>query len=180
MTVGRLRSVDLEQRQIGGRIDADQLGRPLAAVREDHRDLLQRALAEDVVVGQHVAVAADDHAGAGALAALRRERVLAAEEVAEERVDEPPLAVDLHGGDVDHRRRRPRRDLGEVGQAGGGDGPGGLGRGGGAAAGAAGRCAASSASRDCSRPVRRAPPRNPADTRAPVTSQRLIAVMALG
>ncbi|MNY56851.1 hypothetical protein D3C86_1929740 [compost metagenome] len=47
-------ALDLEQRHVGARIGADQLGLQLATVGQTHDDLV--GVGHHVIVGQHVAV----------------------------------------------------------------------------------------------------------------------------
>src|SRR5690606_20359631 len=51
--------VDLQYREVGFGIHADHLRQGFAAIVQQHQDLI--GAADDVVVGQQVAVAADDH-----------------------------------------------------------------------------------------------------------------------
>ena len=93
----RLAGVDLEQREIGLGIAADDLGRVFAAVLEDDLDLA--GVADDVVVGDDIARGIDDEAGAerdalrpglsGACgkAGPRRRWVLLVEEAAQQLVE---------------------------------------------------------------------------------------------
>ncbi len=62
--------VDLEDREIGLRVGADDLGRPARAVSQENLDLV--GALDDVIVGDDDAVGADDEAGAEALRLLHR------------------------------------------------------------------------------------------------------------
>ena len=79
LDVGELavRVVDLEQREVGLLVDADDLGLVLGVVVEDDGDRL--ALVDDVVVGDDVAVLGDDEARAeaGRIGALPAELAIA-------------------------------------------------------------------------------------------------------
>src|SRR5690606_9162184 len=114
---------DLEHREIRGCVRTDQLGRIFGAVGHLYGDLFDRAVAarraDDVVVGDHVAVGRDDEAGAErlALAVLRLGPAAAAEEVLERRAGEgvDVLHLDpLAGGDIDHRRLELGRQVGKA------------------------------------------------------------------
>ena len=59
-------AVDVEQREVARRVDADDLGRQLLPVGADLGRDLARAL-DDVRVGDDQAVGGDDEPGAGAL-----------------------------------------------------------------------------------------------------------------
>ena len=119
--VGRLRRVDLEHGDVGGRVGADDLRAQLALV--GHRDRHLDALIDDVVVGEDVAVGRHDHAGAEALRtpfAVAERIVLIVEEKAEERIVRKRRvrrADDLRRRDVRDARDRALRDAGEVGHA---------------------------------------------------------------
>ena len=111
---GQLLQLDLEHREVGLGIGADHARRHLARVGERDFDLVHRL--DHVVVGEDVALLADDHARAQALAALRPGIDLLAEEVAEQRVvhERMARALDfLAGEDVDHRRHRLARRVAE-------------------------------------------------------------------
>ena len=58
--------LDLQERQVGPLVDADDLRLELALVRHHDRHL-RAGVADDVVVGEDVAVVRDDDAGAEAL-----------------------------------------------------------------------------------------------------------------
>ncbi|PRD36405.1 UNVERIFIED_CONTAM: hypothetical protein NCL1_08904 [Trichonephila clavipes] len=118
---------DLDQRDVGARVGADDLGLDLAAVAEAHGDLV--GLVDDMVVGQHIAVAADDETGAEGLpgAGLLRLRLEAVE--ATQQLLDVVAGGDLRrtalgrGADVDHRRAGRvddgvERGQGRLGQAG--------------------------------------------------------------
>ena len=82
-SVGRLRGVDLQHREVGRSVDADDLGAAARACRRGSptRTSAPRA-ADDVVVGEDVAVGRDDDAGAEALRPPLAIQVVVAEEVA--------------------------------------------------------------------------------------------------
>ena len=87
------------------------------SIGERHGHLVDRALAEDVVVGDHVAVRRHDHAGAEARRVAFAAVSGIAEELIEERVVEErrcALAHDLHRGDVGHRAHGLFGDAGEI------------------------------------------------------------------
>ena len=142
--VGRSLRVDLQEREIGRRIEADHLRWNLAFVgqRDGHVELLDAhpsRLADDhVIVGEDVAVAADDDARAETVldAATRSEEVIRVAEEGEEGVARHLTPDDLLRRDVDDRGDRPFGDAAEVGEIAGGpdrsrraDGrPGGAGR----------------------------------------------------
>jgi hypothetical protein len=99
-----LRALELDQGDVGQRVGAEDLGVEHAAVVELDLELV--GVVDDVVVGDHEAVAAEDHAGADALARLgvhveegEHARVDAVHVLAGERV--AGLADHAH---VDHAR----------------------------------------------------------------------------
>ena len=98
--LARLRRLQLEHRDVGQRIGADQLGRNLFARRQRADDRL--GLAGDVVVGHHVPFGGDDRAAAGRLT-LQLAAVLV--------VDGDDVDADEAGGDF----REGRVDRGAVG-----------------------------------------------------------------
>ena len=111
----QVRGVDLDHRDVGALVGADDLGRELAPVGEAHGHLVR--VRHHVRVGEDVAVGADDEAGARAAHRLARPRLLvrrrdaeALEEVIEGIVRREPLDTTLgglrllHHLDVDHRR----------------------------------------------------------------------------
>ena len=109
--------LDLEQRDVGAGIGADELRGELPAVLQGDQDLA--GIADDVMVRDHVALLrVDDHAGAGArlgLTALGHVEVAPEERILEERVLRFPAARQ-HGDVHDGRRhaleqRRERGDL---------------------------------------------------------------------
>ena len=113
---GQLVELDLEHRQVGVGVGADHLAARVAAVVERDVDLV--GAFHHVVVGEDVAVGADDHAAAQA--DLRLVGALVAEEEAEPRVVAARIAPRrLAGVDADHRRRGL---LGRGAQAAGRDG----------------------------------------------------------
>src|SRR5690606_5259008 len=79
--------VDLDDRQVGARVGADELAGYRRAVSEDHAQLV--AALDDVVVGDDVAVFADDEAGARA----GRHNLIG---IAEEAAGEALLVDDRH------------------------------------------------------------------------------------
>ena len=119
--------VDLEERQVGRRVDADNRGLDFALVGQRHRH--RRKLPEgdapglagdDVVVRQHKAVSAHDDPGAKAsfdTAPLPEHVVAIAIEELEERIVRKrgvgPLD-DLRRGDIHHGRDRALRDSRKV------------------------------------------------------------------
>ncbi len=124
--VGRLRAPIFSKREVGCRIDADDIGTHLALVGEDDRDieLLDRDATcfagDDVVVREDEAVGADDHAGAEAVldsAPRAEERVRVAEDRSKERIDRRLPPHDLLRRDVDDRRDDSFGDAAEVGAA---------------------------------------------------------------
>ena len=127
---GRL---DLEQRQVGGGIAADQPRRVLATVGQGDADRLHRGASrtggDDVVVGDDVTIGRDDEARAERLclsrdrpavgAGLRRAAVVILTEQLPERSAGERIALLRHrhalrGRDVDHRRLQPRDHVGEA------------------------------------------------------------------
>ena len=103
---GEAARFDLEQRDVGLRIGADQARRIGAPVVERHLDL--GGVGDDVAVGQDVAArGVDDHAGARALPSRAR-HLRQIEEAPEERVVEQRIGGALDPGahrDVDHAGR---------------------------------------------------------------------------
>jgi hypothetical protein len=96
--------LDVQRREIRRRIPAHDLRRRGASVTELHLDRV--GTGDHVVVGEDVAIGAEDDAGAeGALDALARHAAgnTAEEQVLEERV--APRGDALGGEDIDNRRR---------------------------------------------------------------------------
>ncbi|KFJ51145.1 hypothetical protein DK45_2 [Bordetella bronchiseptica] len=104
----------LEHRQVGLRIRAHHLGRRLAPVGQGHLDGVGGF--DDVIVGQHIALGADDHPRAqagGRLAAAQAGHL--AEQLAQHGIvgQRHQRHVDMLGGVyVDHRRRGARHRVG--------------------------------------------------------------------
>ena len=65
MSVSAIGRVDLEQRDVRFRVDADDAGQMQRTVRQRDREL--RRVLDNVIIGHDVAVAVDDDAGAEAL-----------------------------------------------------------------------------------------------------------------
>ena len=110
--------VELEQGEVGERIRADDLGAELALVAEPDADVGAGA-ADDVIVGEDVAVGRHDDARAEALLTPLAIQVVLPEEVAEERVVGQRRAHDLGRRDVGDAADGALRDAGEVRQRGG-------------------------------------------------------------
>ena len=115
---GRPVAVDLQQREIGPRIDADDLRLDVAMIADRHRHL-RHVVADHVVVGDDVAVGRDDDARAEALlgAAAPEHLALIAEEVLEERIvgeRRGRSAHDLHRRNVGDGAHGLRGDAREV------------------------------------------------------------------
>ena len=122
----QVRRLDLEQREVRPRVDADDGGLELALVGERDGDFLDRALAEHVVVGDDETVGRDDDAGAetrGVAVARSEGAVEIAEELLEERIVEErrgPLPHDLDRRDVRDGADRLLGHAREIGSGGGG------------------------------------------------------------
>ena len=96
---GKIFRVDFDDGEVGLGIAADDLGGEFAAVGE--RDRHEVGAVDDVVVGHHVAVGADDDAGAEAVLWLRAHLGEAiAEELAEGGMVEAGREVGAAGGDA--------------------------------------------------------------------------------
>ena len=105
---------ELEHGEVGFRVAADHARRQGAAVVEGNLDLV--GAFDDVVVGEHVAVGADDDPGAEAGITLRLAFLTLAEEVAEDRVVEQRMALRfdlLRGVDMHHRWQGAARRFAE-------------------------------------------------------------------
>ena len=114
----QVRSLDLQQREVRGRILADQLGVERTAVVELHAEF--RSPVHDVVVGHHVTVGRDDDARtSGALFAELRSLVIPLRDAEElQKGIVPPAArhLDLlHGFDIDHGLHRILGGVRQVG-----------------------------------------------------------------
>ena len=81
---GQLRQLDLEHGQVGIGIGAHHASRDFSGIGQCDLDLVDRF--DDVLVGENIAVVADDDTGAQPLAALDAGIKLLAEEIAEHRV----------------------------------------------------------------------------------------------
>ena len=129
---GQVLAFDLEQRHVGARIGADQLGFQLAAVGKAHDDLV--GVGHHMVVGQHIAIIGDDEPRAQRLRlalpaawATRHLRDIAFEELAKhwrQPFEIRHLPLDRHfalrqllsGTDIHHGRRSILHQLGELGE----------------------------------------------------------------
>ena len=103
--------VDLQQREVGLFVAADDLRRMAAVVLQDHGDLI--GVADDVVVGHDVAARIDDEARAerhDLAPGLRLAAVL--EEPAQQLVERRAGCRSLRRRRADGRRSRPRRSSG--------------------------------------------------------------------
>jgi hypothetical protein len=101
---GQVLQLDLQHRQVALRVHPDQLGLGLPPVVERHLDVVRGF--DHVMVGEDVALRADDHARAQAGGALGFVVELVTEETAEQRVFHERMARHLHllaGEDVHHR-----------------------------------------------------------------------------
>ena len=135
--VGQVLTFDLQQREIGGDISADDAGGIFLAVAEDDGDAVDRARAalalDEMVVGDDIAVGRNDKArteragfaglrrtaAPGASATTRRALALRrlATEAAEEFGEGIGLVLHRHplfGRNVDHRRLETRSKVGEA------------------------------------------------------------------
>ena len=108
---------NLQHREVGVRIGADDLRLQVATVLQGHRDVVRAA--RHMVVGEHIALLGiHDHARAQALRHALARHALAAEQLPEQRIVEVRIAG-AHaclGGDVHHRRRHLRQHRREGGQ----------------------------------------------------------------
>jgi hypothetical protein len=99
--------IDLQDSQIGFRIAADDFGRQRAVVRQRNLDLV--CALHHMMVGQNVAIGADDHARAQVGNLLRARIESFAEEMPENRIVHERTAGAAHlflGKNVDHGRDR--------------------------------------------------------------------------
>ena len=98
--------IDFQDRHVGLRIGADNTGLAAPAIRQCYFDFIGGF--DHVVVGQHIALFADNHAGAQARRAPRLCVELAAEEITENRVvhERVPRHLDFLAGEYVHYRRR--------------------------------------------------------------------------
>jgi hypothetical protein len=122
-------ALDLQHGEIGFGIGAYHFGFVFGAVGHRHRDLFHGAApawADDVVIGDDIAVRRDDEARTQRLAfAILRLRLVAAplvEHVFERRAREGIVVCDLDplaGGDVDHGRLQLGGQIGEAGRSSG-------------------------------------------------------------
>ena len=109
---GQVAPLDLQQRDVGARVEPDDLRLVLAMVAQPYHDLV--GVGDDVDVGDDVAVWRSDHARAEALAAARRLAITRAalEEPPEELVGQRAARLRLlRRGDVDDSRPRRLREI---------------------------------------------------------------------
>ncbi len=101
---------DSQQRDVDGRVDADELGLEHTAVAKRHRDPI--GAFDDVIVGQDVAGRVDDEAAAGTF--VRRVRIVAQIAPPPRRRSPARVGAARRGVDVDDRRVHLRGDGREV------------------------------------------------------------------